>query len=99
MGKETPGGQGNFASIWVWDETVERLSSGYVWTSRAQSPYVERYSLENSLTGGFFVIENSILHPVTPEAPRIKLDVMIRLVYNAQGDLVVDQATYSYDCR
>ena len=99
MGKEAPSGQGTFRSVWVWDGTVEGLSTGYVWTSKGTSPYVERYSLENSLTGGFFVIENSVLHPVTPEAPRIKLEVMIRMVYNAHGDLVVDQATYTYDCR
>ena len=99
LGKETPSGQGMFMDQWFWDGTVEGLTTGYIWTSKGQAPYVERYSLNNSLTGGFFAIENSILQPVTPGAPRIMLDVMFRLVFNAQSDLVVDQASYTYDCR
>lgn len=96
---ETPSGQAHILSKWLWEGTVEGLDSGHIWMSKGVSPYVERFSLENSLTGGFVLIENSILKPVTPGAPRIKLDVNIRLAFNANGDLVVDRATYTYDCR
>lgn len=99
LAMETPSGQGIEASLTRWEGTVEGLSTGYLWTSKGQSPVISRYSLENSLTGGFLAIENSVLKPVTPGAPMIKLDVHIQFAYNAAGELVVDKAVYTYDCR
>jgi len=98
MSRETPSGRGVYVNIWVWEGTVEGLESGYVWRSRGTAPYVERYALDGSPAGGFFVLENSVLHPVTAGAPRIRLDVVFRMAYNANGDLVVDQAGYTYHC-
>lgn len=96
---QNPGGRGLFVSHWLWDGLVEGQDSGYIWSSHGTSPYVETYSVDNFLTGGFVLIENSVLHPETPGAPRIKLDVNIRMRFNANGDLVVDQVQYTYDCR
>lgn len=96
---ETPSGQGLFRDKWLWEGTVEGLDSGYLWSSKGIASVVENYALENSLTGGFLLVENSVLKPITPDAPAIKLDVKIRTAFNANGDLVVDRVTYTYDCR
>lgn len=99
LDQQNPAGQGQFLSFWLWEGIVEGQQTGYVWTTKGQSPYVETYSLENSLTGGFIQIENSVLQPASPGAPRIKLDVNLELRFNADGELVVERATYTYDCR
>ena len=96
---EVPSGQGLFRDKWLWEGTVEGLDSGYLWSSKGIASVVETYSLGNSLTGGFLLVENSALKPITPDAPAIKLDVKIRTAFNANGDLVVDRVTYTYDCR
>jgi hypothetical protein len=96
---ETPSGRGVFVDVWLWRGTVEGLSSGYLWTTKGTSPYVERYALDGSPAGGFFWLENSVLKPASPGAPRIKLDVDVRMAYNANGEIVVDQFNYTYDCR
>ena len=97
--RQTPSGQWVYVNMWIWDGTVEGQDSGYLWSSRGTAPYVERYALDGSLAGGFFVLENSVLHPLTQGAPRIRLDVEIRTTFNANGDLVVDQANYTYHCH
>jgi hypothetical protein len=61
--------------------------------------FIETYSLEKTLTGGFILIENAILKPVTPEAPKIKLDVNIKFAFNAHGELVVEREKYTYYCK
>ena len=95
LSRETPSGRGVYVNTWVWDGFVEGMDSGYVRESHGTAPYVERYALDGSPAGGFFVLENSVLHPVTEGAPKIRLDVEIRLAYNADGDIVVDRASYT----
>jgi hypothetical protein len=95
---ETPGGRGLYASMWVWNGTVEGQDTGYLWRSAGTSPYMERYALDGSSAGGYFVLENSVMHPLTSGAPRVRLDVVYRMAFNANGDLVVDQAEYTYHC-
>jgi len=97
--RETPSGRGVYVNIWNWYGTVEGLQSGYLWTSRGTAPYVERYALNGSPAGGYFSLENSVLKPASPGAPRIKLDADFRMSYNANGDLTVERASYTYDCR
>ena len=98
LSKETPSGRGVYVNVWVWEGTVEGMDSGYQWTSKGTSPYVERYALDGSPAGGYFALENSVLHPLTPGAPKIRLDVELRLAYNANGDVVVDKYSYTYHC-
>jgi len=98
LSRETPSGRGVYVNIWVWEGTVEGLDSGYLWRSRGTAPYVERYALDGSPAGGYFVLENSVLHPVTPGAPKIRLDVEFRTAFNANGDIVIDKASYTYHC-
>lgn len=99
LSRETPSGRGVYVNIWVWDGFVEGMDSGYVWESHGTAPYVERYALDGSPAGGFFSLENSVLHPVTTGAPKIRLDVEFRLAYNSNGDIVVDRASYTYHCK
>jgi hypothetical protein len=98
IARETPSGRGVYVNVWVWDGTVEGQKSGYLWESKGTAPYVERYALDGSPAGGLFILENSVLHPVTPGAPKIRLDVEFRMAYNANGDLVVYQDNYIYHC-
>jgi len=99
LSSETPSGRGVYVSIWVWDAIVQGEDSGYLWTSKGTSPYVERYALDGSPAGGFFLLENSVMHPLTEGAPMVRLDVEARLAYNANGDVVVDKAEYTYHCN
>ncbi len=98
LARVTPSGRVVYVNIWVWNGTVEGDDSGYVWTSRGTAPLVDRSALDGSPAGGFFVLENSVLHPLTEGAPRIRLDVELRLAFNANGDIVVDRASYTYHC-
>ena len=96
--KETPSGKVLFFDHWVWDGTIYGHDSGYEWSSKGVVNYMERFSTNGDLVGGFMLLENSVLKPLTPGAPRIKLDVHIRMAFNANGDLVVDRVNYSYNC-
>ena len=98
LDKQSPSGRGLYLDNWTFEGILEGVDSGYIWTTKGRANYVETYSLEKSQTGGFVLIENSILKPVTSGAPRIKLDVKIRLTYNADGEPVVDRARYVYKC-
>jgi len=96
--KETPSGQGVIVDNWRWESTVEGVESGNLWFTRGTAPYVETYSLNNSLNGGYIAMENSVLQPVTPGLPRIKLSAFFSMRYNALGELTVDAARYTYTC-
>jgi len=96
--KQTPSGQGFVVDNWRWESTVEGVESGNLWYTRGTAPYVATYSLNNSMTGGYIALENSVLQPVTPGLPRIKLTAFFRLQYNADGELKVDTAQYTYTC-
>ena len=95
---ETPSGQVLILDNWGFEGTVEGLSSGYIWSTKGRANYHETFSLNNSLTGGFALLENAILKPITPGAPRVKLDVLIRFAFNAHGDPVVERVIYTYNC-
>ncbi len=95
---ETPSGQGMVMGHWNWLGNVVGQSSGYEWSTRGIYQGVETYSLNNSLTGASILIENSVMHPLTPEAPKINFSAQIIFVYNADGDLVVQRVIYTYDC-
>jgi hypothetical protein len=98
LGHETPIGQGMFRDNWVFKAVLEGLDSGYMWTTKGTSHYIETYSLDNNLTGGWMLVENAILKPATPGAPRVRLDAKIHFAYNADGDLVVERDNYTYHC-
>ena len=70
----------------------------YEWYTKGILQAVDRYSLNGDLVGGSMSLENSILKPLTPGAPRILLDVFIQTAFNANGDQVVDKFTYALNC-
>lgn len=94
----TPSGQGHFLDHWLFEGTVTGESSGFVWSTKGVVKITETYSLDNSLTGGFGLLENALMKPMTPGAPRVRLDVDIRVAFNAAGELVVDRFNYTYHC-
>ena len=95
---ETPSGQVLVMDHWRFEGTVEGVDSGYLWSTKGVSPYTERFSLNNSLAGGFMLIENALMRPLTPDTPAIRLNVNIRLAFNASGELVVERVNYDYTC-
>jgi len=97
LGKDSPGGQGHFLDHWLFEGTVEGQTTGYVWSTKGIVNVSGTYSGKN-LTGKIGQIENALLKPVTPGAPRMRLDVNIATQYNAAGELVVDHFNYVYHC-
>lgn len=94
----TPSGKGHFMWHAKWEGTLVGHSTGYEWYTKGILQIVDRYSLNGDLVGGFMQVENSILKPLTPDAPRILLDVYMKTTYNANGDLVVDKFNYALTC-
>jgi len=94
--KETPSGKTLYFEHWRFEAEVTGLSTGYVWDASGMSHYQEHSGITE--TGGWMLVENAIMKAVTPGAPRVKLDVLIKMAYNANGDLVVDRNIYEYNC-
>ena len=96
--KETPSGQYLFREHWRFEGTVKGQSTDYLWSTKGIASIIERESLNNSLTGGFALVENALMRPLTPDTPTIRLDVNIKLAFNAAGEQVVEHVTYVYTC-
>jgi len=96
--KENPAGQGHYMDHWVFEGTVEGLTTGYIWKTKGIVQVTGTYSLDNTLNGGEAWLENAALKPITPDAPRVRLDVKSTWRYNANGDLVADRFVYTYHC-
>ena len=94
----TPSGNGHFMWHANWEGTLMSEDSGNEWYTKGILQLIDRYSLDGDPVGGFFQVENSILKPLTPGAPRMLLDVFIQTTFNANGDLVVDKFTYALTC-
>lgn len=97
LDKDSPGGQGHFLDHWLFEGTVEGQTTGYVWSTKGIVDVSGTYS-GNNLTGKYGQVENALLKPLTPGAPRVRLDVDIVTQYNAAGELVVDRLNYVYHC-
>lgn len=95
---ETPSGKGHFMWHAWWEGTLTGHDTGYEWYTKGILQVVDRYALNGDPVGGSMQMENSILKPLTPGAPRILLDVHMKTTYNAHGDLVVDKFTYALNC-
>ena len=98
VGHETP--SGNEHSVWHanWEGVLEGEDTGYEWYTKGILQLVNRYSLKGEPVGMYMQVENSVLKPMVPEAPRMLLDVLIQTTYNANGELVVDKFTYALNC-
>ena len=94
----TPSGQINILDHWSFEGTVASLESSDMWSTKGRALLKDRWSINNSYTGGFFIIENSVMKPLTPETPSVRLDIHFRLAFNAEGELVVERDDYIYSC-
>lgn len=94
----TPSGKGHYMWHAMWEGTLMGEDSGHEWYTKGILQVVERYSLNGDPVGAYLQVENSILKPLTPGAPRILLDVFIQTTFNAKGDQVVDKFTYALTC-
>ncbi len=94
----TPSGKGHFMWHAMWEGSLVGHVTKYEWYTKGILQAVDRYSLNGDLVGGSMTLENSILKPLTPGAPRILLDVFIQTTFNANGDQVVDKFTYALNC-
>jgi len=95
---ETKSGQVNYREHWRFEGTVEGLETGYLWSTKGMVSLIDRVSLDNNLTGGFGLVENALMRPLTADTPTVRLDVNIKTAFNAAGELVVDNVTYVYTC-
>ena len=95
---ETPGGKILVRDHWRFKGTVEGLTTGFLWSTKGMASIIERISLNNTQTGGFAVIENALMRPLTPDTPTVRLDVNIKFAFNASGEQVVDRVNYIYTC-
>jgi hypothetical protein len=98
LGHETPSGKGHFVWHAMWEGSLTGNSTGYEWYTKGILQEVDRYSLNGDLVGGSLQLENSIIRPVSPGAPRMLLDVFIQTSFNANGDMVVDKFNYAINC-
>ena len=96
---ESPSGRVLLHDFWRFEGTVTGQSTGYVWTTRGISSYMETYGLDGQLTGGWALVERAPLRSNSPGAPDIMLDVNMKFAYNALGELVVERTTYTYNCK
>lgn len=98
LAKENRAGQGHYMDHWLFEGTVEGLTTGYLWKTKGIVQVTGTYSLDNTLNGGEALLENAYMKPMSPGAPRIRLDVKSIFRYNANGDLSADRFVYTYHC-
>lgn len=94
----TPSGKGHFMWHAMWEGYLVGHDTNHEWYTKGILQVIDRYSLDGDLVGGHMQVENSILKPLTPDAPRILLDVFMKTTFNANGELVVDKFTYALNC-
>ena len=94
----TPSGNGHFMWHAMWEGLLTGEDTGSEWYTKGILQVVDRYSLDGDPVGAYLQVENSILKPLTPGAPRILLDVFIQTTFSANGNLVVDKFTYALTC-
>ena len=94
----TPSGRGHYMWHAMWEGVLTGEDTGFEWYTKGILQVVQRYSLNGDPVGSYMQVENSILKPLMPGAPRILLDVFIQTTFNANGDQVVDKFTYALTC-
>jgi hypothetical protein len=80
-----------------WTATIEGTTSGYLWETKGGG----RDILNEDLTDGSpmreIFIENSVLKPISPGAPRINFSALIRTRDDGEGG-VIESVKYEYRC-
>lgn len=81
-----------------WTATILGYTTGYQWETKGGGKDVVKYDAVDGMPFQEVFIENSVLKPITPGAPRINFSALIRFKTNAGGDVVIDSAKYVYKC-
>jgi hypothetical protein len=81
-----------------WTATIQGDTTGYEWKTKGGGKDVIQYDPVDDMPFREVFIENSVLKPITPGAPRINFSALIRFKTNASGDVVIDSAKYEYKC-
>lgn len=88
----------HIVSHFQWTAMVTGLTTDYVWESNGGGKDSVKYDALDGLPFREVFIENSVLQPVTPGAPRIGFHALIRLRVDANGNLVTESVDYEYHC-
>jgi len=81
-----------------WTATIQGYTTGYEWKTKGGGKDIIKYDPVDEMPFKEVFIENSVLKPITPGAPRINFSALIRFKTNASGDVVIDSAKYEYRC-
>jgi hypothetical protein len=81
-----------------WTATVTGLDTGYVWETRGGGKDSIKYDPTDGLPYKEVFVENSVLKPVSPGAPRIQFHALIRVRIDDMGDTIVESVDYEYSC-
>lgn len=85
-------------SHFQWTATVTGLTTGYVWDSMGGGKDTVKFDPADGVPFKEIFIENSVLQPVTPGAPRIQFHALIRVRLDELGNTVVESVDYEYTC-
>jgi hypothetical protein len=85
-------------SHFQWTAVVTGLTTGFVWETNGGGKDSIKYDDTDGLPYKEVFIENSVLKPITPGAPRIQFHALIRFRLDENGDAVADSVDYEYKC-
>lgn len=81
-----------------WTARIEGYMTGFEWETKGGGKDIIKYDPTDGMPFSEVFIENSILKPITPGAPRINFSALIRFKTDDSGEVVVDFARYEYEC-
>jgi hypothetical protein len=85
-------------SHFQWTATVTGLDTVYMWETRGGGKASVKFDPYDGLPYKEVFVENSVLKPVTPGAPRIQFHALIRVRIDDIGNLIVEAVDYEYSC-
>jgi hypothetical protein len=85
-------------SHFQWTAMITGLTTDYVWETNGGGKDTVKYDPSDGLPFKEIFIENSVLKPVTPGAPRIRFHALIRVRVDGDGNLLTESVDYEYHC-
>jgi hypothetical protein len=80
-----------------WTATIEGTTSGYVWETEGGGRDILNADLADGSPTREIFIENSVLKPASPGAPRVNFSALIRTRDDGEGG-VIESVKYEYRC-
>ncbi len=81
-----------------WMATVTGRDTGYVWETRGGGKASVKFDPIDGVPFKEVFVENSVLKPVSPGAPRIQFHALIRIRIDDMGNTIVESVDYEYSC-